>query len=250
MKKNDKVRCKVVCRDGCEWTCFVSKVGGSLTYRLKTLVGVHTCGRTYKGRMATSRWIADKLADTMKTNKTISLGGMSKHIKKYYCADVTVNRASIARRHAREKMEGDFVEQYAKLWDYCEEVKRTNLGSSLLLLVDRQTKDLEPMFLRMYMCLHGVKTGFLVGCRPVIGLDGCFLKSPFGGILLVAIAKDPNDQYFPLVVAVVECENKDSWTWFMTNLLDDIGRDRRWVFISDQHKVPLLLSKLSNMLVV
>lgn len=87
------------------------------------------------------------------------------------------------------------------------------------------------------MCLEGCKKGFIGGCMPFIGLDGCHLKTQYGGILLCAVARDPNDQYFPLAFAVVESECKESWRWFLELLLDDIGPDRRWIFISDQQKV-------------
>ncbi|WOL01268.1 hypothetical protein Cni_G09984 [Canna indica] len=49
-------------------------------------------------------------------------------------------------------------------------------------------------------------------------------------------AKDPNDQYYPLAVAMVESKNMDSWKWFLQILLDDIGRNKNCVFISDQQK--------------
>ncbi|KAK4397806.1 hypothetical protein Sango_1256100 [Sesamum angolense] len=55
----------------------------------------------------------------------------------------------------------------------------------------------DPMFLIQ---------GFIGGCRPIIGLDACFLKGPFGGQLMAAIGKDGNNQMFPLTVAVVQCE--------------------------------------------
>ncbi|XP_074352182.1 uncharacterized protein LOC141691355 [Apium graveolens] len=42
------------------------------------------------------------------------------------------------------------------------------------------------------------------GCRPIIGLDGCHLKIPFGGILLTAVVTDPNDGIYPLAWAQVE----------------------------------------------
>ena len=47
------------------------------------------------------------------------------------------------------------------------------------------------------MCLDIVKRGFLVACRPIIGLDGCHLKGEYGHKLLVAVGRDPNDNYFP-----------------------------------------------------
>ena len=69
-----------------------------------------------------------------------------------------------------------------------------------------------PYFERLYICLESCKRGFLVGCRPFIGLDACHLKNKLGGQLITAVCKDPNEEYFPLAYAVVEVETKDSWT--------------------------------------
>ncbi|XP_017416399.2 uncharacterized protein LOC108327178 [Vigna angularis] len=93
------------------------------------------------------------------------------------------------------------------------------------------------------MCLEGYKEGFLGSCRPFIGVDGCHLKTSYGGQLLVAVGRDPNDQYFPLAFAVVEIECKDTWMWFLTQLLDDIGGIdcQRWIFIVDQQKGLMLV---------
>jgi len=68
-------------------------------------------------------------------------------------------------------------------------------------------------------------------------LDACHLKHKVGGQLMVAIARDLNEEYFPLAVAVVEAETKDSWTWFINLLLADIGDSKRWAFITNQQKV-------------
>ena len=55
--------------------------------------------------------------------------------------------------------------------------------------------------------------------------------------VLMAVGRDANDQYFPLAFGVVENETKESWRWFIQLLMEDIGQDRRYVFISDQQKV-------------
>jgi hypothetical protein len=39
--------------------------------------------------------------------------------------------------------------------------------------------NLLPKFGRIYVSLAAMKKGFLEGCRPIIGVDGCFLKGPF-----------------------------------------------------------------------
>ena len=65
------------------------------------------------------------------------------------------------------------------------------------------------------------------------------MKHRFGRQLLSAIAKDGNDNIFPMAMAVVEQENKDSWTWFLEQFADDIGRpeELNLVFINDRQKV-------------
>ncbi|WJX85475.1 hypothetical protein P8452_67922 [Trifolium repens] len=50
------------------------------------------------------------------------------------------------------------------------------------------------------------------------------------------VGRDANDEYFPLAFGLVETETKESWKWFIQLLLEDIGQDNRWVFISDQQK--------------
>ena len=90
------------------------------------------------------------------------------------------------------------------------------------------------------MCFDGTKRALKVGCRPFIGLDGCHLKNKYGGILLIVVSRDVNDQYLPLTFGVVENETKDTWSWFVKLLFEDIGSNTKWCFISDHQKVCLL----------
>jgi hypothetical protein len=90
------------------------------------------------------------------------------------------------------------------------------------------------------MSLAAMKKWFLEGCRLVIGLDGCFLKGPYKGILLVVVGRDANNNMYPIAIAVVESETKDSWTWFLECLVSDLGSHERHIsptFISDRQKV-------------
>ena len=62
----------------------------------------------------------------------------------------------------------------------------------------------------MYIRYNAQKLGFLGGCKPFVGLDGCHLKGRFGVQLLSTTAKDGNDNIFPMKLVVVEQENKES----------------------------------------
>jgi hypothetical protein len=94
----------------------------------------------------------------------------------------------------------------------------------------------------MYVSLAGCKRGFLDGCRPMICVDACFMKGKFGGQLHAAIARDANDNIFPIAYAVCEAESRDTWTWFLSLLLEDIGyeREHMWSFMFDRQKVNVL----------
>nr|GLL33706.1 cell division cycle protein 27 homolog B isoform X2 [Ipomoea trifida] len=47
-----------------------------------------------------------------------------------------------------------------------------------------------------------MKRGFLDGCGPIIGLDGCFLKGVMKGELLAAVGRDLNNQMYPIAWTV------------------------------------------------
>ncbi|KAK2409855.1 hypothetical protein QL285_045255 [Trifolium repens] len=130
----------------------------------------------------------------------------------------------------------DSDRQYALLRRYAEELKKQCKHNSITVGVERPNPTLPPRFGSFYFCFDGCKKGFIHGCRPFIGVDGCHLKTKYGGQLLIAVGRDPNDQYFPLAFGVVETETKESWRWFLQQLMDDVGQDNRFVFILDQQK--------------
>ncbi|XP_072084719.1 uncharacterized protein [Arachis hypogaea] len=68
------------------------------------------------------------------------------------------------------------------------ELHRTNPGSTARLDMIPQLEFL-PLFDRLYISLDACKKGFIKGCRPLIGLDGCFLKGYYGGQLLSAVCQ-------------------------------------------------------------
>ncbi|WOK93441.1 hypothetical protein Cni_G02138 [Canna indica] len=73
-------------------------------------------------------------------------------------------------------------------------------------------------FKRTFVGFDALKEGFLGGCRPMISLDRCFLKSEVGGQLLSAVGRDGNNQMFLVYWDVVEGENEDSWRVFKMQL--------------------------------
>ena len=102
----------------------------------------------------------------------------------------------------------------------------------------------ESVFSRFYTCFKACKDAFVV-CCPFIGLDDCFLKGKYGGELLIAVARNANDQILSLAYAIVEVENKETWKWFLEILVDDLGGIEvcgACTFMSNQQKVFMFCS--------
>lgn len=116
-----------------------------------------------------------------------------------------------------QQFDDEQAQSFARLFDYVEELKSTNPGSTVECEV-RQTR-----FYRFYVCFQALKDGWKGSCRKIIHIDGTFLKWRMNGMLLVACGRDPNKHTFPIAWAIVEVENKDNWLWFFEHLVEDLG---------------------------
>jgi hypothetical protein len=244
-KKNYLARCIVVCRDpGCKYRVYGRKCRDEESFEIRSYQPKHKCTRRHKNTIVKSTWIANKLLEKFRAQPNMPLTAMQGEVKDKWGVDTPKAVLYRARRLAKVAIQGKVKVQYNRLWDYCETVRVTNVGSCVLMMVERPLPDCPAKFQRLYFSLAAMKRGFLAGCRPIIGLDGCFLKGPFKGQLLSATSRDGNNNMYPVAFAVVEAKVKDSWTWFLSTLLSDLGRPRppaqEWTFISDRQKVMIL----------
>lgn len=79
------------------------------------------------------------------------------------------------------------------------------------------------VFDRFYVCFAALRQTWIKHCRPIFGIDGCFLKSTTKGQLLAAVGRDANNQIFPIAWAVVNVEETESWVWFIQLLKKDFN---------------------------
>ncbi|XP_072080875.1 uncharacterized protein [Arachis hypogaea] len=54
--------------------------------------------------------------------------------------------------------------------------------------------------------------------KPLVSIDGTHLYGKYGGMLLLAIAQDENSNILPIPFALVEGENAESWSYFLSRL--------------------------------
>ncbi|XP_062093939.1 uncharacterized protein LOC133799974 [Humulus lupulus] len=120
-----------------------------------------------------------------------------------------------SREKALRLVRGNPNNSYQKLPMYLYMLKQANPGTITHLLIYKEDK-----FKYLYML------------RPIIVVDGTFLKNAHGGTLLSASTLDSNNNIFMLAFGIVDSKNDNSWLWFFSKLRDTYGEPE----VSDRHK--------------
>ncbi|KAF5186757.1 Mudr family transposase [Thalictrum thalictroides] len=244
MPKNDGDRFIAVCVNeakGCTWK-FVARVsqakrGDRHTCMCKTLVNEHTSScignREFRNTLVDSNWVAAKLEEDVREHKTVyKARGIVKEIWKRYAQEITYFIGWHARQKIMERIHGNYEESYRIASECCVQVRKRNPGS---IAACRRGVDerLKGMCISFGSCLKG----FREGCRPVLGLDGCFLKGKYGGMCLSITALDGNNGLFPIAIYLCRNECKETWKDFLEALEPELTlHEQKLVFMSDQQK--------------
>jgi len=145
-----------------------------------------------------------------------------------------------ARKLMKEVVEGKHDEGYRVLPQYMEVFKEKNPASACFINWTDQGPTKNPTFKRCTICVGSAIAAFKENCRPLIGIDACFLKGPYQGVLMTAMGLDGNNGQFPLAYGVAPCENEEEWSFFIHALAVALGateNSSKYTFMSDRHKV-------------
>jgi len=70
----------------------------------------------------------------------------------------------------------------------------------------------DGRFIRLFVFYGTCVEGFRTACKPLIFLDGIFLKDRYKDI---ATAYDDNNKLFSLAFCVCDIEDERNWNWFL-----------------------------------
>nr|XP_016469020.1 PREDICTED: uncharacterized protein LOC107791451 [Nicotiana tabacum] len=240
--KDDSERARGRCkhRPSCEWVILASKMHRDTNFQIKTYNSEHTCFCwNVKNKNVTSSWIAKKYMDK-KSNRDWKTSKFRDEVSRALGVDVSLCQARKAKKKAISLIDGNLNDQFNMLWNYINEIVRSNPGTSVYMeLKPNETPNNPSRFQRLYICFAACKEGFKAGCRKIVGVDGCWLKdSMYGAQLLAAVGLDGNNNIFPIAYAIVEKECNDTWQWFLNYLMIDIEIEEQclWTFMSDKQK--------------
>ncbi|KAG8365070.1 hypothetical protein BUALT_Bualt18G0065900 [Buddleja alternifolia] len=210
LSKNDFQRVRAKCKgNNYPWVVLASRMVHSETFQIRTLNTKHKCGRT--------------LIRNKKVHNDLN-------------CDISRSQYYRTKKKINDMLNGDFRDQYTRLWDYTEEIKRSNPNSTVVLKTYVDEVSGEEKFQRLYNYFDACRQGFLQDCRPLIGVNGCHLRGSHKGILLTAVGIDPNNCIFPICYCVTEGEDFNRWKWFLELLIGDLGMydQQKWTFVLDR----------------
>ncbi|KAK9184652.1 hypothetical protein WN943_025003 [Citrus x changshan-huyou] len=237
-EKNDKSRLTAVCADKCcEWRIHASVLVDKVSVEIRTLKGGdHKCKPVFKNLEVTSNWIAQKLYSSIINNPGIGSGAMSTELRKRFNTSTTKKRLYRAKKQVLHIADNDFAKSYARLHDYGNIILTKNKGATVK--IQQELQGTQAIFKRIFVSYDALRNGFMQGCRRFIGVDGCHLKTSFGGVLLSAVSLDANNGIFPLAFCICEVECKDSWLWFLGLLKEhmNIQNEMALTIMSDRQK--------------
>ncbi|XP_050207838.2 uncharacterized protein LOC126657220 [Mercurialis annua] len=224
----------VICiNEDCRWTVRASRDGKINMFVIRRMINIHTCPpniRMDDKRQATASIIGEHIKMKFLDIKTIyTPADIIADIQRDFGIVLSYNRAWRSNVKALNQIRGSPRDSYSILPGYLHMLLQTNPGS----VVDLHTTD-ENKFEYMFMALDASIKGWRY-CRPIIVVDGTFLKSNYGGTLITASTQDGNGKIFPLAFAVVDSENDDSWEYFFFKLKEAFGGRNGLCIVSDRH---------------
>lgn len=186
------------------------------------MIDEHLCTKPYSNKLATVKYLNEIYGDRIIKNPQWKVKEMMETIMTEL--EIKVPRIKIIRwmKLALEGVHDSLKEHYSQLRDFGYELLMSNPQNTIKISTTMLNETDLNKFKRIYLCYYALKTGWKTGCRLIIGLDGCFLKTVCGGQLLSIVGRDGNNQMFPISYAFVESENTDSWRWFIDLLKDDL----------------------------
>ncbi|XP_060210214.1 uncharacterized protein LOC132637084 [Lycium barbarum] len=203
-------------------------------FKLRKLNDKDTCSRKERlltQRMATSNVIGSLIVDKFVDPKTVyTPRDIAKDMKKQYGIDISYSKAHRSKKKALESLGGNASESYGKLPKYLFMLMHSNPG-----LVVSLSKTDEGHFMYTFVALYASIKGWEY-CRPIVVVDGSFLKASHRGTFLIASTQDAAGKILPLAYGIVDSENDASWKWFFERFKEAFGQREQMCIVSDRNE--------------
>lgn len=134
---------------------FASTIRGSTSLVVKTLNEEHTCLKFHASKFINSVWLSNKYEAKWEIEPEWKRLGFEREVRKETGKDVSRWQFYRSRKKAMSKIRGSTAEQYHKLGDYCEALRKCDPTNTMKMKVNESEE--APHFQRLYVCLGAAK---------------------------------------------------------------------------------------------
>ena len=186
----------------------------------------HTCASTSKvtGKEASVSWICDRVKGMLVTDPTLGAKELQDRLQTQFTIELSYNKVWEGRRFALKELHGTWEDNFKMLWNFKAATEAKCPGS--IIKIDCKKVKGNMYFSKMFVAIRACVDGFLVGCRPYLGVDSVHLTGKYNGQLTAATAIDGHNWMYPMAYAIFDKETNVNWKWFMTRLKRAIGTPR------------------------
>lgn len=193
--KNEQTRVTAECSFkrvvGCNWRIHATRGRTTTDFQMKALNNVHTCSSNFGSagkKKFNSKIIIDLISDDIRNMPGITPRDVISQVKDKFGVHITYYVAWKSTEGARARIFGDHSDSHSTIAAYLDELKRTNPATVVDLDIDPIKNNFRRCFFAFGACLMGFHYR-----RPVVMIDGKFMRGTHKGILLSAVGKDDNE---------------------------------------------------------
>ncbi|XP_019267402.1 PREDICTED: uncharacterized protein LOC109244720 [Nicotiana attenuata] len=235
LKRSSATRYHLMCvDDNCAWSFKSSAVYKANIFKVRSYNNNHTWGygeRYLTQRQATSGVFGSIVKDKyVNPKKVYTANDIIEDIQKKYGVEVSYMKAWRAKEIAMAMIRGNSNDSYKELPGYLYMLEHTNPRT-----VTKLHKSEDGCFLYAYVSLYASIKGW-EHCRPIMVVDGSFLKAAYKGTILTACTQDGTGKILPLVYAIVDSENNKSWEWFFVHIKGTFGVREGMCIVSNRNE--------------
>ncbi|KAK9281019.1 hypothetical protein L1049_003911 [Liquidambar formosana] len=191
--KKVNARCKMHEVNGCMWHVHARiKKANDYSY-ITRLNNIHSYGatiRTSKNTRISYELVSTLIQDKIHDRPLTRPADVVFDLKKDYGLDIMYHHAWWGIDRANNDIFGDQSLSFDMLHWYKEQVMKTNPGSFVEIDYDTNSRRFKRVFVAFSACIHGFNH-----CRPMLFLNGTFLKARYKGNLLATTAKYENQEF-------------------------------------------------------
>ncbi|KAL3377459.1 hypothetical protein AABB24_003728 [Solanum stoloniferum] len=194
---------------------------------------MHTCGSehlTSHNPHATTKVIGAYFKDRYPEGKGPSTKDLKNSIRIELGCKVSYWKVWMGSEIAKSLVRGTHEHGYGVIDAYSHMLRTSNPGSKTALKIDENGR------FKYFFVAYGAWILGFIQMRKVIAVDGTFLRSKYGGVLLSAVAQDTENHIFPVAFCVVDSECDASYRYFFEQLRSFELDTPELCIISDRHQ--------------